>query len=54
MGKRILILGGDGFLGWYSKLNQSSKGKYVLIVDNYFRRNTSDEYKVNTLYDIPK
>lgn len=53
MDKRVLILGGDGFLGWPTALHQSSKGNEVLIIDNYFRRNTSAEYKVQTLYEIP-
>ena len=35
---RILILGGDGYLGWPTALRLSSRGHEVSIVDNFSRR----------------
>src|SRR5205085_12678532 len=35
---RILILGGDGYLGWPTAMRFSSRGHDVRLVDNYLRR----------------
>ena len=35
---RILILGGDGYLGWPTALRFSARGHEVSVVDNYSRR----------------
>ena len=35
---RILILGGDGYLGWPTAMHLSSIGHKVAVVDNYLRR----------------
>ena len=35
---RILILGGDGYLGWPTALHFSARGHEVAIVDNFARR----------------
>jgi UDP-sulfoquinovose synthase len=35
---RILILGGDGYLGWPTALRFSARGHEVAVVDNYSRR----------------
>jgi UDP-sulfoquinovose synthase len=35
---RILILGGDGYLGWPTALRFSNRGHDVHVVDNYLRR----------------
>ena len=35
---RILILGGDGYLGWPTAMRFSSKGHDVTVVDNFARR----------------
>lgn len=37
---RILILGGDGYLGWSTALHLSASGYDVVIVDNFWKRNT--------------
>ena len=37
---KILILGGDGYLGWPTALSLSARGNEVTAVDNFFRRNT--------------
>ena len=35
---RILILGGDGYLGWPTAMYFSNHGHEVAIVDNFLRR----------------
>lgn len=36
---RVLILGGDGYLGWPTAMRLSMLGHEVTVVDNYLRRN---------------
>lgn len=50
---RILILGGDGYLGWPTAMYFSSRGHDVTVVDNYFRRHVCDEIDVRMLYQVP-
>lgn len=49
----ILILGGDGYLGWPTAMLFSSRGHDVTVVDNYFRRNACTELDVGMLYPVP-
>ncbi len=49
----ILILGGDGYLGWPTAMYFSSRGYEVTVVDNYFRRNSCVELDVGMLYPLP-
>ena len=35
---RVLILGGDGYLGWPTALRFSARGHEVSVVDNFVRR----------------
>ncbi|RJQ49228.1 MAG: NAD-dependent epimerase/dehydratase family protein [Desulfobacteraceae bacterium] len=49
----ILILGGDGYLGWPTAMYFSQKGYEVTVVDSYFRRNACTELGVGMLYPIP-
>src|SRR3954463_13720375 len=35
---RVLILGGDGYLGWPTALRFSAGGHEVSVVDNFIRR----------------
>jgi len=51
--KNILILGGDGYLGWPTAIFFSSKGYNVTVVDNYFRRNACENLSLRPLYKIP-
>ena len=46
----VLILGGDGYLGWPTAMYLSSKGYSVTVVDNYFRRNACQELNIEPLY----
>ena len=50
---RVLILGGDGYLGWPSAMHLSAKGHDIAVVDNYLRRNLMREEDVEPLYAIP-
>lgn len=49
----ILILGGDGYLGWPTAMYFSNRGYEVTIVDNYMRRNACTEMDTGMLYPIP-
>lgn len=51
--QHILILGGDGYLGWPTAMYFSQKGYKVTVVDNYFRRNACTELDVGMLYPVP-
>jgi len=51
-GKRIIVLGGDGFCGWPTSLHLSARGAEVLIVDNLSRRNIDNELEVSSLTPI--
>jgi len=50
---KILILGGDGYLGWPTAMYFSHRGYDVTVVDNYFRRNACTELDVGMLYPVP-
>lgn len=49
----VLILGGDGYLGWPTAMYFSKRGHEVTVVDNYFRRNACTELDTGMLYAIP-
>ena len=49
----VLILGGDGYLGWPTAMYFSARGYKVTVVDNYFRRHICDKLDVGMLYPIP-
>ncbi len=49
----VLILGGDGYLGWPTAMYFSRRGYRVTVVDNYFRRNACDELDTGMLYEVP-
>ena len=49
----ILILGGDGYLGWPTAMYFSNHGYEVTVVDNYFRRNACAELDSDMLYQVP-
>lgn len=50
---RVLILGGDGYLGWPTAMQISSNGHDVTVVDNYLRRRICSEMDVKPLFDVP-
>jgi UDP-sulfoquinovose synthase len=49
---RILILGGDGYLGWPTALYLSRRGHQIGIVDNFARRGYDLEMGVDSLVPI--
>ena len=51
--KHIIILGGDGYLGWPTALYFSKRNFDVTVVDNYFRRNSSKNLDTSPLFELP-
>jgi UDP-sulfoquinovose synthase len=51
---RILILGGDGYLGWPTALRFSARGHEVSVVDNFSRRRWHTEHGTASLTPIGK
>lgn len=49
---RILILGGDGYLGWPTAMHFSNKGHEVVVVDNFNKRRWEMEVGVRPLMPI--
>src|ERR1051326_4602629 len=49
---RILVLGGDGYLGWPTAVHLSACGHEVGIVDNLVRRRYDHELRVDSLVPI--
>ena len=49
---RILILGGDGYLGWPTAMRFSARGHDVSIVDNFARRRWHTENSTDSLTPI--
>jgi UDP-sulfoquinovose synthase len=50
---RILILGGDGYLGWPTTMDLAMKGHDVVTVDNYLRRQIADDTDSKALFETP-
>jgi UDP-sulfoquinovose synthase len=50
---KILVLGGDGYLGWPTAMHLSAHGHEVVAVDNYLRRNLSREENSEPLFEVP-
>jgi len=49
---RVLILGGDGYLGWPTALRFSARGHEVSVVDNFSRRRWHKEHGTDSLTPI--
>ncbi|MES0488511.1 MAG: NAD-dependent epimerase/dehydratase family protein [Leptospirales bacterium] len=49
----VLILGGDGYLGWPTAMYFSERGYEVTVVDNYLRRFGSQRLDTGLLFDVP-
>ena len=49
---RILVLGGDGYLGWPTAMHFSARGHDVHLVDNYLRRRAHRENGTDSLLPI--
>ena len=51
-GKRVMIIGGDGYCGWATALHLSARGYRVAIVDNMCRRTFDLQLGMDTLTPI--
>ena len=51
---RLLILGGDGYLGWPTAMHFSARGHDVHVVDNYLRRRAHEEAGTDSLTPLPE
>ncbi len=49
----ILILGGDGYLGWPTAMRFASNGHQVTVVDNYLKRTLAKQNKSQALIPTP-
>jgi UDP-sulfoquinovose synthase len=49
---KILVLGGDGYLGWPTALHLSAAGHEVAVADNFARRGYDNELGVESLVPI--
>ncbi len=49
---KILVLGGDGYLGWPTALHLSARGHEITVVDNLVRREYDREMGVDSLVPI--
>jgi UDP-sulfoquinovose synthase len=49
---RVLVLGGDGYLGWPTALHFSARGHEVAVVDNFARRLYDKEMGVQSLVPV--
>jgi UDP-sulfoquinovose synthase len=50
---RILILGGDGYLGWPTAMQFAAQGHEVLVADNYLRRAVAQQTRSEALIANP-
>jgi UDP-sulfoquinovose synthase len=50
---RVLILGGDGYLGWPTAMQFAAKGHEVIVADNYLRRRIAVETRSEALFPTP-
>src|SRR5215212_7888309 len=50
---RVLVLGGDGYLGWPTALRFSDRGHEVAVVDNFARRRWHLEQSTDSLIPLP-
>ena len=50
---KILVLGGDGYLGWPTSMHLSALGHDVAVADSYLRRDLARQNDVEPLFDVP-
>ena len=50
---KILVLGGDGYLGWPTSMHLATRGHEVLAVDNYLRRTLALQTQSEALLPSP-
>ena len=50
---KIIVLGGDGYLGWPTSMDLANKGHEVISIDNYSRRNIAIQTSSESLIENP-
>ena len=50
---RVMILGGDGYLGWPTAMHFAAAGHEVMVVDNYLRRTVARSTQSEPLFEAP-
>lgn len=50
---RVLIMGGDGYLGWPTAMAFAAKGHEVCVIDNYLRRTIAQQTQSEALMPTP-
>jgi len=50
---RVLILGGDGYLGWPTAMDFAAAGHEVMVADNYMRRQIAEATDSDALIGVP-
>ncbi len=50
---KVLVLGGDGYLGWATAMHLSSRGHEICVVDNYLRRKLNAQFDSEPLFPVP-
>lgn len=50
---KILVLGGDGYLGWPTCMHFAARGHEVRTIDNYLRRTIAVQTQSQPLFDTP-
>jgi UDP-sulfoquinovose synthase len=50
---RVLILGGDGYLGWPTAMDFATKSHEVCVADNYLRRQIAMDTESEALFPTP-
>ena len=50
---RVLILGGDGYLGWPTAMAFAAQGHQVQVIDNYLRRTLALQTQSEALMPNP-
>lgn len=50
---KIMVLGGDGYLGWPTAMHFSENGHEVAVLDNCIKRKWEKEQDVKGLFDLP-
>lgn len=51
---KIVILGGDGYLGWPTAMHFAARGHDVWAVDNYLRRKIASDTQSEALFPTPE
>jgi len=48
---KVIVLGGDGYLGWPCAMHLSDLGMDVVVIDNFFKRDVCKKLRLEPLFD---